>query len=141
MSTDTRLAEFVAAQDAVYDQVRRELAAGRKESHWIWFIFPQLVGLGQSYMAKKFGIASKDEALRYLQHPVLGLRLRESTELLLALPSGDITCILGYPDDLKFRSCLTLFAAVAPDELVFRSALEKFYDGKPDNLTLDLLLE
>jgi uncharacterized protein (DUF1810 family) len=136
---DARLAEFVAAQDEVYDRVRRELAAGRKESHWIWFIFPQMAGLGVSPMSRKFAIASEAEARSYLQHAVLGPRLRECTALLLACPDADIRSILGSPDDLKFRSSMTLFAAVAPGEAVFRAALERFYGGEGDAATLRLL--
>jgi uncharacterized protein (DUF1810 family) len=139
MTTEAKLAEFVAAQDPVYDEVRRELAAGLKESHWIWFIFPQLAGLGQSSMSRKFGIASIAEARKYYEHPVLGPRLRECTQLLVASPKQNIASILGDPDDLKFRSSMTLFAAAAPEEPLFKEALDKFFDGAPDPLTLSLL--
>jgi uncharacterized protein (DUF1810 family) len=139
MTTDAKLAEFVAAQDAVYDEVRRELAAGRKESHWIWFIFPQRAGLGFSPMSQKFGIVSIAEARSYLEHNVLGLRLRECTQLLLGLAGRDIASILGHPDDLKFRSSMTLFAVAAPEEPLFQAALEKFFRGERDPLTLKLL--
>lgn len=139
MNTDIKLAEFVLAQNRVYDQVLRELAAGRKETHWIWFIFPQITGLGNSEMSRRFGIASQTEALSYLQHEVLGPRLRECTELILALPQREISSILGYPDDLKFHSSMTLFAAASPRELIFESALEKFFGGQPDPMTLRLL--
>lgn len=139
MTTEAKLAEFVAAQDPVYDEVRRELSAGLKETHWIWFIFPQAAGLGHSSMSRKFGIASKAEARRYLKHGVLGPRLRECTRLLLALPARSIRSILGSPDDLKFRSSMTLFAAAAPEEPLFAAALEKFFGGEPDALTLGLL--
>jgi uncharacterized protein (DUF1810 family) len=141
METDVKLAEFVSAQNPIYDQVRRELGAGRKESHWIWFIFPQLTGLGHSPMSRQFGIASQDEARRYLGHPVLGARLRECLQLLLGLPTQDIDSILGYPDNLKFRSCVTLFTTIAPHEALFQAALDKFFAGQPDALTLDLLRE
>src|ERR1017187_9117886 len=104
MTSEPKLAEFVAAQDAVYDQVLRELAAGRKETHWIWFIFPQMAGLGFSPKAKKFGLSSKADAQQYLKHKVLGARLRECTQIMLGLPDQHIDSILGYPDDLKFRS-------------------------------------
>ena len=134
-----RFAEFVAAQDAVYDEVRRELAAGRKETHWIWFIFPQLAGLGRSSMSKRFGLASQDEARSYLNHAVLGPRLRECTRLMLASPDRSIATILGPPDDLKFRSSMTLFAAAAPEEAIFQAALDRFFGGEPDPLTLGLL--
>jgi uncharacterized protein (DUF1810 family) len=139
MSTETKLAEFVLAQDAVYDDVRRELAAGRKETHWIWFIFPQMAGLGSSFMSRKFGIASKAEARSYLDHVVLGPRLRECIQLMLSLPGRSIGSILGHPDDLKFRSCMTLFAAAAPEEPLFKAALEKFCAGERDPLTIRIL--
>jgi len=139
MTTEARLADFVAAQDAVYDEVLRELAAGRKETHWIWFIFPQITGLGFSEMARRFGITSLTEAQSYLKHEVLGTRLRECTELMLASPHRGISAILGYPDDLKFRSSMTLFAAAAPEESLFEAALEKFFGGEHDALTIRLL--
>ena len=139
MPTATKLAEFVADQDAVYDRVLRELAAGRKETHWMWFIFPQLAGLGSSRLSQKFGIASRAEALSYLEHDELGRRLRECTRLTLAIPGRDISSIFAYPDDLKFRSCMTLFAAIAPEESLFEQALQKFFDGERDPMTLDLL--
>jgi uncharacterized protein (DUF1810 family) len=139
MTTESKLAEFVAAQDSVYEEVRRELAAGRKETHWIWFIFPQLAGLGYSSMSKKFGLASKAEARSYLDHPVLGPRLRECVQLMLASPNQSIASILGPPDDLKFRSSMTLFAAADPEEPLFEAALEHFFSGERDPLTLGLL--
>ncbi len=139
MKTEAKLAEFVKAQDTIYDEVRRELAAGRKETHWIWFVFPQMAGLGSSEMSRKFEIASKAEARSYLEHRVLGPRLRECTKLMLALVDRDIGSILGYPDDLKFRSSMTLFAVAAQDESIFEAALDKFYGGEHDPLTLKLL--
>lgn len=139
MTTEAKLDEFVAAQDEVYDEVRRELAAGRKETHWIWFIFPQMIGLGFSPMAQKFGIASKAEAQSYLKHEVLGPRLRECTQLMLAQSDRSIGSILDYPDDLKFRSSMTLFAHAAPEEAIFQTALEKFFGGEPDDRTIQLL--
>lgn len=137
--THTKLEEFVKAQAPVYGQVRRELAAGRKQTHWIWFIFPQMEGLGFSSMSKKFGIASADEASNYLEHEVLGPRLRECVQLILALPNADISSILGPPDDMKFFSSMTLFAAVAPGKSIFTEALEKYFDGGKDEKTLALL--
>ena len=139
MAAESKLADFVAAQDAVYDQVISELKAGRKRTHWIWFIFPQMIGLGFSAMSQRFGIASKSEAKEYLRHVVLGPRLRECTQLLLDLPSRNISDILGYPDDLKFRSSMTLFAAVAPEETMFEEALKKFFAGERDAATIKLL--
>lgn len=137
--TEAKLAEFVAAQAPVYDKVRRELAAGRKESHWIWFIFPQMAGLGFSPMSRKFGISSEAEARSYLEHDVLGPRLRECTRLMLALPDLGIDTILRHPDDLKFRSSMTLFAVADPGDPVFRAALDRFCGGEPDPATLALL--
>jgi uncharacterized protein (DUF1810 family) len=139
MATESKLADFVAAQDVVYDQVLSELKAGRKRTHWIWFIFPQLTGLGFSAMSRKFGIESEAEAKEYLKHNVLGARLRECTQLLLDLPSRNISDILGYPDDLKFRSCMTLFSAAAPEETIFEEALKKFFAGERDAATINLL--
>lgn len=138
-SGQASFSDFVAAQDAVYDAVLRELTAGRKRTHWIWFIFPQLAGLGRSSTSRKFGLASKVAARKYWEHPVLGPRLRQCARLLLDAPGEDITAILGSPDDLKFRSSMTLFAAAAPEEPVFAAALQKFFAGERDPLTLDML--
>ena len=115
------------------------MAAGRKETHWIWFIFPQLAGLGLSSMSQKFGLSSTADAVAFLEHPISGPRLRECTELVLKIPDSPIDQILGYPDDLKFRSSMTLFAAAAPEEPIFEAALEKFFAGKRDPLTMQLL--
>jgi uncharacterized protein (DUF1810 family) len=139
MNTASKLADFVATKEAVYDHVVRELTAGHKQTHWMWFIFPQLAGLGTSQMAQRFSLNSLAEARSYLDHPTLGPRLRECTRLLLAAPHDDISAILGYPDDLKFRSCMTLFAAVAPAEPIFNEALQKFFRGEPDPITTKLL--
>ncbi len=132
------LQRFVDAQAPVYAQVRAELAAGRKASHWMWFVFPQLKGLGFSAMAQHYGIASIAEARAYWEHPVLGARLAECTELVLAVAGRSAHEIFGSPDDLKFRSCMTLFAE-ATAEPQFRSALTKFFDGRADEATLRLL--
>lgn len=140
-TAEAKFAEFVAAQNLAYDEVLLELAAGRKETHWIWFIFPQIAGLGSSAMSQKFALASKAEAHSYLQHPVLGARLRECTELVLVAPAAEVGEILGYPDDLKFRSCMTLFAVAAPGEPLFAAALERFFGGEPDEATIRLLGE
>ena len=133
------LQRFVEAQDRVYVSVLEELAAGSKTSHWMWFVFPQLKALGRSSIAQHFGIESRSEALAYWQHPVLRKRLKECTQL--ALASGDKTAhgIFGSPDDLKFCSCMTLFAQVVPDEPVFSQALDCFFNGQLDAMTLDLL--
>ena len=131
------LDRFTAAQDRAYDDVLRELRAGRKASHWMWFIFPQLKGLGRSETAQYYGIASLDEARAYLDHPLLGARLRECTDLVNAHAGTRIDTILGHVDALKFRSSMTLFAAAggAP----FDAALSLFHAGQPDQATLDLL--
>jgi uncharacterized protein (DUF1810 family) len=135
-----KLEEFVLAQDLVYEQVLEELRAGHKRTHWIWFIFPQMSSLGTSSIARRFGITSKAEATTYLAHPVLGPRLRECTRLMLAVPREKIKAILGYPDNLKFRSCMTLFAAATFEkDSLFDEALEKFFKGERDHLTLKLL--
>ena len=139
MTTEERLAEFVRMQEPVYERVLRELRAGRKESHWIWYIFPQMAGLGFSPMSRRYGIPSLAEAQAYLAHRVLGARLRECAQIMVDAASADIESIMGYPDDLKFRSSMTLFNAAAPEEPVFREALEKFFAGERDEKTLALL--
>ena len=136
---DTDLQRFVAAQDPVHGQVCAELAAGRKSSHWMWFVFPQLRDLGRSATARFYGLASRAEALAYWQHPVLGARLRQCARLVLAVQGRTAHDIFGSPDDLKLRSCMTLFAAVAPEEPVFAQVLQRFFGGEPDPRTLALL--
>jgi uncharacterized protein (DUF1810 family) len=136
MSDPHNLQRFVEAQEPVYERVRAELRNGRKESHWMWFIFPQIDGLGSSPMARKFAIASRAEAQAYLDHPLLGPRLRECTRLVIGVPDGTIGDILGYPDDIKFRSSMTLFAKVAADPEDFIAALDKFYGGGFDPATI-----
>jgi uncharacterized protein (DUF1810 family) len=136
------LQRFVDAQAGVYANVTAELGAGLKTSHWMWFAFPQLKGLGRSSTALHFGLASLDEARAYWRHPVLGARLLECCALLLALPSGRSALqVLGSIDSLKLRSCLTLFERAAPSEALFGALLERFYDGERDPATLDLLRE
>jgi uncharacterized protein (DUF1810 family) len=130
------LQRFVDAQNPVFEQVCADLREGSKEGHWMWFVFPQLKGLGQSWMATRYGIASRQEAEAYLQHPILGPRLRECTRLVNLLEGRWIDQIFGYPDNLKFRSCMTLFARVASDNKVFLNALEKYFGGEGDRLTL-----
>jgi uncharacterized protein (DUF1810 family) len=132
------LERFVEAQDGVYDDALAELSAGRKRTHWIWFIFPQIAGLGSSPTARLYAIASLDEARAYLAHPVLGPRLRECAQALLAIDGRSARDILGYPDDLKLRSSMTLFARAADDPGVFQAVLDRYFDG-PDPLTLKLL--
>ena len=133
------LQRFVDAQDPVYHDVRLELAAGQKRSHWMWFVFPQLKELGRSATARQYGIASRAEAAAYWAHPVLGPRLKECSDLVLAVRGRTALPIMGSPDDLKLRSCMTLFAEVAPQEPVFRRVIEKYYGGVPDGKTVALL--
>lgn len=139
------LERFVRAQAPVIEQVQAELAAGHKSSHWMWFVFPQLRGLGSSAMAQRYAITSIDEAVRYLHHPVLGSRLAECAAQVNAVRGASIEAIFGYPDHLKFHSSMTLFAqaaraASAPAyEAVFREALEKYFAGRSDARTLELL--
>ena len=136
------LQRFVDAQEPVYSRVLSELRAGSKTTHWIWFVFPQIAGLGHSPMSQKFSIASLDEARAYLAHAVLGARLQECTQLVLAAKDKPIEQIMGYPDDLKFRSSMTLFArAAAPDNSIFEAALRQFFAGEPDPLTLQKIGE
>ena len=133
------LQRFVDAQNDVFTQVCDDLADGRKATHWMWFVFPQLRGLGHSSMAIRFGIASLAEARAYLAHPLLGPRLRECVRLVLATEGRSIREILGAPDDLKFRSCMTLFQCAAPAEALFGDALRRHFGGAPDARTLELL--
>lgn len=130
---------FVEAQAPVYHTVIAELSMGHKETHWMWFIFPQLKEFGKSAMAKRYGIESADEAKAYLAHPLLGSRLVECTKLLLAQRNANAFEIFGSPDELKLRSCMTLFAVVAPEQPVFKQALDVFFKGKPDEVTVKLL--
>lgn len=139
MDDPHNLQRFVAAQAPVYGQVCSELREGRKKSHWMWFIFPQIKGLGRSKMADRFAIADLEEAAAYLEHPILGPRLRECTRLVNLVEGRSIDRILGYPDDLKFRSSMTLFAQAASDNEVFNEALSKYFGGEPDHLTLEQL--
>lgn len=133
------LRRFVDAQADTYDAARRELAAGRKRSHWMWFVFPQLAGLGSSPTAQFYGIASRAEAMAYWRHPLLAPRLAACAQLVLAADAVSAHAIFGSPDDLKLRSCMTLFAAVAPDEPVFRAVLDRWFGGEPDARTVELL--
>ncbi len=131
-----RLARFVDAQAPVYEQALSELRAGRKASHWMWFVFPQIEGLGHSAMAQRYAISSLDEARAYLAHPVLGARLRECSALVLAVPGKTVHDIFGSPDDLKFHSSMTLFHRAAPEEPVFGECLRKYFAGQQDTATL-----
>jgi uncharacterized protein (DUF1810 family) len=137
------LERFVEAQASIYEQARAELAAGQKQSHWMWFIFPQIHGLGSSPTARHFAISGLDEAIAYLNHPALGLRLRKCTGLIHALEGRSVSEVFGYPDDLKFHSSVTLFAEAARsnctangDDHVFQDVLNKYFTGEPDRATL-----
>ena len=129
------LQRFITAQNRVIDQVRAELNAGRKTSHWMWFIFPQLRGLGYSETANYYGISGLDEAIAYLADPVLGPRLIECVQILNAYEGRTAQQIFGYPDWLKFHSSMTLFHRAAPDSPAFRDALKKFFNGEEDSAT------
>src|ERR1700730_15634994 len=133
------LQRFVDAQNPVYDRVRAELQEGRKRSHWMWFIFPQIAGLGSSPLARRFAISSLSEAAAFLEHPILGPRLAECTRLGKLIQGRSIEQIFGRPDDLKFRSSMTLFARASADNQVFVDALQKHFDGEFDPATLERL--
>ncbi|HVW76340.1 MAG TPA: DUF1810 domain-containing protein [Alloacidobacterium sp.] len=139
MSDAFDLQRFVDAQQSVYAQACAELREGEKRSHWMWFIFPQLRGLGQSSMAVRFGISSIQEASAYLAHPVLGPRLRECTGLVNAIEGRSIEQIFGHTDGMKFRSSMTLFAEADEDNRIFRDALGKYFHGVRDEATLQRL--
>jgi uncharacterized protein (DUF1810 family) len=140
--TEADLVRFVDAQAQVYRQVVEELTDGRKQTHWMWFIFPQLSGLGHSAMAQRYAIQNMAQARRYLADPILGGRLRHDVRLMLRHRDKSALEILGSPDDFKFRSCLTLFYEAASDKFdrsLFAEALQQFYNGEPDHRTLELL--
>jgi uncharacterized protein (DUF1810 family) len=133
------LQRFVDAQHPIYGQVRDELQAGQKETHWMWFIFPQIKGLGSSPTARKYAITGIEEARAFLDHPLLGFRLRECTQLVNGIVGRSIEDIFGYPDHLKFHSSMTLFAHVVTADEVFAIALDKYFNGKDDCKTLEQL--
>jgi uncharacterized protein (DUF1810 family) len=139
MTDRFNLERFVEAHEHVYDEVRRELQAGRKASHWMWFVFPQIAGLGHSPTSVRFAIASLDEAKAYLAHPLLGARLVECARLALDAEGRSAREIFGAIDEVKFRSSMTLFARAAPGEDVFRRCLDKYFAGAPDDATLERL--
>ena len=130
---------FIKAQDSVYDDVLAELKSGRKRTHWMWFIFPQIAGLGFSPTAQFYAIESLDVARDYLGHPVLGERLLGGSDILLAVKNRSVTDIFGYPDDLKLKSSMTLFSCVAESNSVFEEVLERYFHGERDEKTLELL--
>ncbi len=133
------LKRFVDAQAGVFEQVVAELRSGQKTSHWMWFVFPQLRGLGSSGLARRFAISSLAEARAYLQHPLLGDRLRQCARLAVDANRPSVTQLFAPPDDLKFRSSMTLFLQAGPDQRVFQDALDRYFGGAPDQLTLELL--
>ena len=133
------LERFVNAQNPVFEEVRTELRRGRKEGHWMWFIFPQLRGLGHSAMANRYAISSRSEAEAYLKNPILGSRLRHVTQLVMLVEGRSIDQIFADPDHLKFRSSMTLFAATAIENKIFKDALQKYFAGKADQLTIERL--
>jgi uncharacterized protein (DUF1810 family) len=140
--TDSDLIRFLDAQDQIYARVIEELTSGRKQTHWMWFIFPQLVGLGRSAMTQHYAIRDLDQARRYLGDSILGPRLRQAVRLMIDQKGRSAFEILGSPDDMKFRSCLTLFREASSensDRVLFAKALDQFYRGQPDSRTLELL--
>lgn len=139
MESDTELKKFLDAQNQVYLKALSEIKDGKKNSHWMWYIFPQIKGLGSSETAKFYGITDLEEAASYLSHPVLGKHLIEIAEEVLNLNGKTATQIFGTPDDMKLRSCMTLFANVENADPVFQKVLAKYFDGSPDELTLQLL--
>jgi uncharacterized protein (DUF1810 family) len=140
--TDADLVRFLDAQSDVHDKVAKELAEGRKQTHWMWFVFPQLAGLGHSSMAQRYAIRDLDQARRYLADSLLGSRVRQDVRLMTGHTRKSALDILSSPDDLKFRSCLTLFAEAASDDsdrMLFKQALDQFYGGQADPRTIELL--
>ena len=139
MTDPFNLERFVEAQNPVYDHALLELQRGQKTGHWMWFIFPQMQGLGHSTMAEKYGISSLKEAQAYLAHPILGPRLVECTDLMLQISGKTLAEILGYPDNFKFKSCMTLFSRANTRQEIFQKALRKFCGGEEDAKTLEKL--
>jgi len=133
------LQRFIQAQNPVFNRVQNELGAGHKRSHWMWFIFPQFAGLGGSEMSRRYAIRSREEALAYLEHPLLGARLRTCTQEVLNIEQRSVAAIFGHPDDLKFHSSMTLFAQIAADDSPFHQALNQYFHGILDDWTLSLL--
>jgi uncharacterized protein (DUF1810 family) len=136
MTDPFQLQRFLDAQEPVYATVLAELRAGRKRTHWMWFVFPQLSSLGRSATARHYGISGLDEARAYLAHPVLGPRLRECARIVAGIEDGSAQQVFGYPDDLKLRSCMTLFALSSDDNADFTAVLDRFYGGEQDPATV-----
>lgn len=139
MMQDFHLERFVDAQRPVYETVRAELRSGRKRSHWMWYIFPQIAGLGRSETARHYALSGIEEAQAYLAHPLLGQRLEECCRILAGIEGRTASAIFGYPDDLKLHSSLTLFAQAAPEQPLFVACLKKYFNGQRDAATLKLL--
>lgn len=139
MGTEQSLQRFISAQANDYETALNEIKSGRKRSHWMWYIFPQIDGLGFSSMAQRYAIKDLNEAIQYLKHPVLGSRLVEISKALLGLPGNNATAIMGSPDDLKLHSSMTLFSLVPDADPVFDAVLKKFFNGQKDNGTLRLI--
>jgi uncharacterized protein (DUF1810 family) len=137
MSDPYDLGRFVRAQEINFESAREELRRGRKTTHWMWYVFPQIAGLGHSATSQKFAIKSRNEALAYLAHPILGSRLTECTDIVNALHGRTASEVFGSPDDMKFRSSMTLFHEVSPENRMFKEALAKYFDGEPDPRTLE----
>ena len=133
------LGRFIEAQQSVYEQALAEIRAGRKRTHWMWYVFPQFTGLGSSPTSVHYAIKSRDEAREYLAHPVLGRRLVECAEAVLQIPDRSAHAIFGSPDDMKLRSSATLFASVSADGSVFQRVIDEFFDGAPDQRTIELM--
>ncbi len=133
------LERFISAQEYSYENALCEIRAGKKTSHWIWYIFPQLKGLGHSYRSEYYGIENEDEAKSYLSHPILGSRLVEITETLLSLKESDPLKVMGSPDDLKLKSCMTLFAYISEDGSIYHRVLDKYFSGSRDDRTLSII--
>lgn len=133
------LNRFIDAQRVVYSDVLEELRSGRKRTHWMWFVFPQLAGLGRSETARFYAISGAAEAVAYLHDPLLGARLLECTRTVLEHSGKSVTAMFGSPDDMKLRSCMTLFASVAPEQVCFQQVLNRFFNGEPDEKTVALL--
>ena len=139
MTDKYNLSRFIKEQKRDYATAYSELSQGHKQSHWSWWIIPQIVGLGMTSTSQYYAIKSLDEAIAFLAHPYLGKNIREISNVLLGLDTDDATMVMGYPDDLKLRSCMTLFVEAAPDEEVFQKVLDKFFGGKKDERTLEIL--
>jgi uncharacterized protein (DUF1810 family) len=139
MNTQYNLNRFIEAQDKMYEQVLNELSNGKKQTHWMWFIFPQIIGLGRSPIAKFYSIKNKEEAILYLENPILDERIKECSKLLLNIKNKTVSQIFAFPDDLKLQSAMTLFAYISNNNSIFHCVLDKYFDGNEDKKTLDLL--